>query len=490
MIQMRHFKGRYKAVYESVNPQYTHAHAFYAIDIKWIEITDVYGLSERFVESEKVGDYFYLPYIQAQKKSFFDNKNIDVADIVIRKDEQTIFSDDLHQVVLCQHSKGRKAPSSPVRFAIHSGLTNQAYYSEGFIYFSLEFILTPTNTIPSRQIADNTDNIHDTLVTSTEIVHTDSVPQSYFIRQSTDYLSSFKGCLFGIGSLLKWSIIVLLAIGILGFLATLFQSNDNNTEQRANDDGAVQLDNPNLNPKQDTLAPMPWDYLTMHRIRWNDFIDNKFYNIYNTSSTQFNDSRRLHEAFAGQQFADQYACMRSIYSELSRHDQSKLDSLSQYFIAQRVQKNLSPLQTAEMVVTFIQEIPYYLVHDGTCQEAISAGGFARKYHLEGKPCLANVVAGVQSPYEFAHDLKGDCDTRSLLGYTLLTKLGIPASIWISEAYGHSVLGVGVASGGHYYKTVNGIRYLPVELTAKGFRVGMIAPQHGDMDNWVIILTNK
>jgi hypothetical protein len=53
-----------------------------------------------------------------------------------------------------------------------------------------------------------------------------------------------------------------------------------------------------------------------------------------------------------------------------------------------------------------------------------------------------------------------------------------------------VLGVGLGARGQYSKSVNGIRYAPVELTAKGYRLGMISPDQGDMDNWSIVLTNK
>jgi hypothetical protein len=145
------------------------------------------------------------------------------------------------------------------------------------------------------------------------------------------------------------------------------------------------------------------------------------------------------------------------------------------------------VETAEMVVTFIQEIPYYLVHDGSCEEASSQGGFVADYHAEGKPCLAEIIGGVQSPYEFVHNLKGDCDTRSLLGYTLLSKLGIESSVWISPAYGHSILGVAVPVNSQYYKVVNGTRYFGVELTAKGFRIGMISPEQANMNNWNVVL---
>ena len=40
------------------------------------------------------------------------------------------------------------------------------------------------------------------------------------------------------------------------------------------------------------------------------------------------------------------------------------------------------------------------------------------------------------------------------------------------------------------KSIEGIRHAGVELTAKGFRLGMLSPEHGDMNNWNIALFNN
>ena len=103
---------------------------------------------------------------------------------------------------------------------------------------------------------------------------------------------------------------------------------------------------------------------------------------------------------------------------------------------------------------------------------------------------SGVVAGVQSPYEFLHNMKGDCDTRSLLGYSILCKMKIPCSVWVSQAYGHSIMGVALPAQSKNYKTVNGMRHFGVELTARGYRVGMMASDQTDMDNWTVVLFNN
>ena len=172
-------------------------------------------------------------------------------------------------------------------------------------------------------------------------------------------------------------------------------------------------------------------------------------------------------------------------------DEGKINEIVKIFKDSAVKKKMNPNQTAEMVITFIQEIPYYLVHDESCAKSVATGNsFVKEYHAANKPCLANVKGGVQSPYEFLHNLKGDCDTRSLLGYAILKKLNIAASVWVSEAYGHSIMGVGVQNGHGIYKTVNGIKHYGVELTAKGYRLGMVAPENNNPYNWDITVYNN
>jgi hypothetical protein len=67
-----------------------------------------------------------------------------------------------------------------------------------------------------------------------------------------------------------------------------------------------------------------------------------------------------------------------------------------------------------------------------------------------------------------------------MAYTILKKLGIPCSIWISETYGHSIVGVGLPVGAGSYKEINGMKHYATELTAKRFRLGMISPEQQNM----------
>jgi hypothetical protein len=45
--------------------------------------------------------------------------------------------------------------------------------------------------------------------------------------------------------------------------------------------------------------------------------------------------------------------------------------------------------------------------------------------------------------------------------------------------------VGVPGSSNNRKIVNGVPHYAVELTAKNFRIGMIAPEQNQMSNWKI-----
>jgi len=235
------------------------------------------------------------------------------------------------------------------------------------------------------------------------------------------------------------------------------------------------------------------DYLVEKDIKWYDFYTN-IYNIkYNTRYLSFVETKQNHQKVEFNfrvTTPNPIEYYNKLYLNLVEFDNNKIDSIAKLFVIESKAKKLNQLQTAEMVTTFIQEIPYVLVHQNTCKQILgyeSADSNIVKYHNEKKPCLANIPGGVQSPYEFLHNLKGDCDTRSLLAFAILSKLNISSSIWVSKTYGHSVLGVGLPVGNGIYKTIEGLNHYGVELTNKGFRLGMISPHQRDISNWDIAL---
>jgi hypothetical protein len=494
MIAYKHFRGTYRAWIKPEQAQHVQTHTFYALRWDAIEIANVEAIAHRKIEQEKVGDYVYLPLLKARKKTKLGRLfQRGASDVVILGDENNAFSEDLEQVVLSGHSAGRKANQQSIRHAEHIHINHEYRCIEGIIHFSIpvgHYIEPkPVESIGNSPAIPVFDKPEHTRVEIPDLIVR---PQSPTIPIPTPRDGAgFSGYLSALGKLIKWAFYLFIFFAFLGPISQVMRKRWSDSERVKTEDGQSSSGKPRLNPKQDTLAPVEsWDYLTDHSIRWSDFIRNRFEANYSTSSKLFESSQRLHLPFSNPQTDDALQYWNSVYSEFSARDNRKLDSLVQHFTSLRSEKRLNPQETAEMVVTFIQEIPYCLIHDGTCAAASNMGGFLKKYHDEGKPCLPEIIAGVQTPYEFIHTLKGDCDTRSLLAYTLLSKMGIPASIWVSDAYGHSVLGVGLGSNSRNVKTIEGIRHAGVELTAKGFRLGMLSPEHGNMNNWNIALFNN
>ena len=232
------------------------------------------------------------------------------------------------------------------------------------------------------------------------------------------------------------------------------------------------------------------ELLNKHSIVWeNPHFTGKDQLTYFTGEQSYLVSKGDHAAVTSIAMGrSQVEYWNKVYNRLLSNDFAKVDSLARLVSSVAQERNYSQLQTSEYLITLIQEIPYVLVHDYSCQEVINnSNDFVREYHIDGKPCLPNIIAGLHSPYEFMHTLAGDCDTRSLFGHAVLTKLGISSSVWISEQYGHSILGVGVPVSAGVQKSVMGVPHYGVELTAKGYRLGMISPDQRNVKNWDIAL---
>ena len=110
-----HFKGRYLGYFSPDKPQ--HVNAFTFQDLQWesIEITDVEAIDDRVIDSEKVGDYIYMPILKARPKSKVKavlRKGIDV--VIIGKEDQ-VFSEDLHHVIMRKQGGNRLGEFQPVR---------------------------------------------------------------------------------------------------------------------------------------------------------------------------------------------------------------------------------------------------------------------------------------------------------------------------------------------------------------------------------------
>jgi len=144
-----------------------------------------------------------------------------------------------------------------------------------------------------------------------------------------------------------------------------------------------------------------------------------------------------------------------------------------------IEKRLSRVEQASLVVSFVQDIPYSYVISKACEEVED----------EGHPCLGETFLGILSPYEFIHSLYGDCDTRSVLIYTLLEEMGFDPMIVISKEYAHAMLAVHLPAVGDYL-TYQRKNYYFWETTGKNWPVGVLPPSSKNVDYWKVALVNE
>ncbi len=178
-----------------------------------------------------------------------------------------------------------------------------------------------------------------------------------------------------------------------------------------------------------------------------------------------------------------------LYHYLIQKTTDELDLIYKSFHIIAKEKQISRAEFATMVVSCIQEIPYSLVLIQPC-DFNQMDENAKKVVLECPTCcIGNKTAGIQSPPEFLYNLKGDCDTRTVLLFAILQKFGFDVAILNSDYYKHSILGINIPASGTY-KAYQGKRYYVWETTAKYYRIGELAASSSDINKWNIVLTSN
>lgn len=167
---------------------------------------------------------------------------------------------------------------------------------------------------------------------------------------------------------------------------------------------------------------------------------------------------------------------QAVYGQLVRQNWPYVKHLRDSLFAQGQLLGLDRLRLAEMVVTFVQDIPYSFIMPDDCE---SVAG-------QNSPCVANARFGILSPYEFMHSLHGDCDTRAVLLYALLGQMGFKPIIVGSDKYLHAMLALNLPASGDHLE-YRGERYYFWETTAKDWRLGMLAPEMNNVQYWEVSL---
>jgi len=145
---------------------------------------------------------------------------------------------------------------------------------------------------------------------------------------------------------------------------------------------------------------------------------------------------------------------------------------------------------------------YQMVYAKSFPTIISiANGFNkifRNENLNGKDRVSFVVSFVQhmkydrpggtldllAPLGTLAERYGDCDTKAMLLYVLLERMGIDCAMMWSQKYKHAMLGINISTRGEY-KMLGGKKYYFLETTYPGWTIGELPPDFRNKRFWFI-----
>lgn len=146
-----------------------------------------------------------------------------------------------------------------------------------------------------------------------------------------------------------------------------------------------------------------------------------------------------------------------IYQIVYRRSFSTIFSIADGFNQIFKNENLNAIDRVSFVISFVQ----YMKYDrpgGTLDLFAPIGTLAKKY--------------------------GDCDTKAMLLYVLLERMGIDCAMMWSYKYKHAMLGINVSARGEY-KKIYGKKYYFLETTYPGWTIGVLPPDFSNKRFWFV-----
>ena len=217
----------------------------------------------------------------------------------------------------------------------------------------------------------------------------------------------------------------------------------------------------------------------LHNRAWNSLNHSTYYCTNYATTNEENTLGSGIRAEMPDKLGDYDYLWSRVYKILAEESEEQLGFLTDSLWNISREKQLTNTELAEMVVTFVQDIPYKFIIPTDCES----------YETNGTPCMGNIPYGILSPYEFLHSLYGDCDTRAVLIYAILHKLNFDVSIVVSDEYLHAMIAINLPASGDYL-IHQGKRYYFWETTAKGWQLGLLPPNFNNKDYWKIALINE
>ncbi len=232
----------------------------------------------------------------------------------------------------------------------------------------------------------------------------------------------------------------------------------------------------------------PRDSLIVHHRIWKDYDGNQYEGDIWIKVSDFKHSNYFKRNLL--LYSNSVFAYDKILSEIKNQDSGKLHGIYKLFDSIKTANKLTVDHFAETIVSFVQDIPYALILDNACDGSLYSDYFTKSYLLKNQgECEGYQKFGINTPVEFMGTLKGDCDTRTLLLYTMLSHYRYDVALLSSEVYSHSILGVNLPLGGKSIKA-NGKQYIVWETTSPNIRAGLLPEEISDFNNWRISLISK
>lgn len=259
-------------------------------------------------------------------------------------------------------------------------------------------------------------------------------------------------------------------------------------EKRETTEPIIDSSSSNSNSDRNNSNNKPKDYLIKRYREWQDYDGNLYQGYYTLRKSEIENAHSF-KATLQIQPSTRNAYDEVVYN-LKENDKNKLNGIYKLFDSIQSKNSLSNIKFAEMIVSFVQDIPYVLILDSDCNPNLYDDTFAKNY-LKQNPgkCDGPQRFGINTPVEFLYSLKGDCDTRTLLLYTILSHYNYDVALMSSEFYRHSILGINLPLNGLKYNYQNQ-QYVLWETTTPNIRPGLIPNTISNTNNWRISLKSK
>lgn len=403
---------------------------------------------------------------ESNPKTFKTKKNVEYKDDISESDSYDNFlNDDLESRSIEEHSEPQFIDDNYIYSESVNPITNKKEFKNPV--FTGDNIHKPSNFLWSIL------GFLSTLVFlySAGVEHLFSITGAFLVFFVVGYLSSF----------LKYFYQVFLVLFFLAFIASLAFPLTNSTKNfKDKTEETKSIDDRRLGDS----SPVP--FYVNHRI-WKDY-DGVIYEAdFLVSKIEVENSRLFKDTLSIKD--DDINDYDFILSELVGHDYDSLGSYTNvYYILDSLKKEnkFNVLQFAEVIVSMVQDIPYTLLLSNACEANLYNDEFINDYlRLGDRPCQGNVRFGINTPIEFLGTMKGDCDTRTLLIYTILKYYKYDVVVLNSEIYQHSMLGINLPYSGKYFES-NKKKYVVWETTGIGFRPGYVDQKMQDMNNFRIV----